>query len=337
MVIIGLIFPIILIGIVVFIINKSINMNSEPKTSAKDFFLNLGAIVALYVLVINLLMLLFTVINRAYPKIGGYNYFGSSSISWPVATLIIVFPIFVFLMWLLEKNYRAEPEKRQIAVKRWLIYITLFVAGVALAVDLVTVLYYFIDGQELSMAFMMKVLSVFVVAGMVFYYYISEIREKLDSKKRKIWFSVVLVVILASIIWGFSVLGSPRTQRLYKYDNQKVNDLQNIDNGILNYYSQNGGILPTTLDDLGKNNYFIPQDSQSQSSYEYKKTGNSTYDLCAEFNNASDSNDVMNNSRAMYPYSEGSWVHPAGYYCFSKKVPVNIKVYNDTPGTPGDF
>lgn len=301
-------------------------MNPQPKTSAKDFFLNLGVIVALYVLVINLLMLLFTVINRAYPQISrGYNYLGSSSISWPVATLIIVFPIFVFLMWLLEKDYRAEPEKRQIAVKRWLTYITLFVAGVALAVDLVTILYYFIDGQELSKAFVLKVLSVFVVAGMVFYYYISELREKLDSKKRKIWFSVALVVILASIVWGFSVLGSPRTQRLYKYDNQKVNDLMSISNEIANYYS-NKGVLPNALNELSTG-YYVPilQDSQTQKPYEYEKTGNLTYNLCADFNLESAKDATVS---VPYPVYSGdgfmNWNHSAGRHCFTQTVNPNL-------------
>ena len=85
----------------------------KPKASAKDFFLNLGAIVALYTFVISLINLLFAVINTAYPQItNGYNYYGSQSISWPVSILVIVFPILVLLMWLLEKSYKMEPERK---------------------------------------------------------------------------------------------------------------------------------------------------------------------------------------------------------------------------------
>src|SRR6185369_1949581 len=86
----------IIIGIVAFIINRNRKTNNmdpnqmKPKASAKDFFLNLGAFIALYTLVGNLVSLLFNVINTAYPKVvSGYNYFGSSSISWPVATLVV--------------------------------------------------------------------------------------------------------------------------------------------------------------------------------------------------------------------------------------------------------
>src|SRR3989344_7649230 len=115
---------------------------TQTKSSAKDFFINFGAIVALYVSVVSLINLLFTVINKSYPQVSGYNYFGSESISWPVATLLIFFPIFIFLMWLLEKDYRINPEKQNGGIHRWLTYVTLFLAGLTMAIDLITVLYY---------------------------------------------------------------------------------------------------------------------------------------------------------------------------------------------------
>ena len=148
-------------------------METQTKTSAKDFFINLGAIVALYTTVISLINLLFTVINTAYPKIqNGYNYYGSQSVSWPVATLIIFFPIFILLMWLLEKDYITSPEKQNSGIHKWLTYITLFISGLIIAGDLITVLYYFIDGQELSAGFLLKVLVLLVIATGIFSYYI---------------------------------------------------------------------------------------------------------------------------------------------------------------------
>lgn len=206
-------------------IQKTPSMSSgQAKTSAKDFFLNLGAIVALYTVVVALINLLFTVINTAFPKItNAYQYFGSSSISFPVATLIIFFPIYVLLMWILEKGFMTEPDKRHVNVRRWLTFITLFIAGLVSAGDLVTVLYYFLDGQELSTAFLLKALVVLLVACGVFMYYISDIRNRLSSLSRKIWLGIALVFVIASIIWGFVVIGSPRTQQLFKYDIQKCN------------------------------------------------------------------------------------------------------------------
>jgi hypothetical protein len=301
-------------------------METQTKTSAKDFFINLGAIVALYTVVISLLNLLFTVINSAYPQItSGYNYaLGSQSISMPVATLIIFFPIFVLLMWFLERGYVIEPEKKYLSVRRWLTYITLFVAGLTLAGDLVTVLYYFIDGQELTTGFLLKILSVFVVILIVFLYYVSDIRNRLTPRSRKIWLGISFVVILSSIVWGFSVLGSPRTQQLLKYDQQKVNDLQNINDQIINYYATKG-TLPNTIEEIASGNYYVPKvDSQTQKPYEYQKTNSITYNLCAEFNKASDGKNAPTPTIYSYPYDGiATWAHPAGQYCFRQTINPN--------------
>lgn len=293
------------------------------RATARDFFLNLGAIVALYTTVFNLINLLFTVINQAYPQITrGYYYGGSQSISFPVATLIIFFPIFVFLMWVLEKGFLVMPEKKNLAVHKWLTYITLFIAGIALAGDLVTVLYYFIDGQELTTGFLLKILVVFVVASGIFLYYISDIRARLNSSKQKIWAIVSGVVILASIVWGFAVLGSPWTQRLIKYDEQKVTDLQNINSQIASYWQTKATLPPALADLSGPNNYFtVLVDQQTGKSYEYNKTGAKSYELCVEFNKDSST------SGTTYPVvygGESFWKHPAGHYCFSQTVTTNV-------------
>src|SRR3989338_1360042 len=332
------IFIIIVVGIVVFFINRNRSINNmdpnqiKPKASAKDFFLNLGAFTALYTLVGSLLSLLFNVINTAYPQItNGYNYSGGSqSISWPVAILVVLFPIFVLLMWFLEREYRVEPERQSSFTHRGFTYITLFVAGLAIAGDLITVIYFFIDGQELTTGFLLKVLVLLIVASGIFIYFISDLRNKLTSKSRKIWRIISGLLILASIIWGFSVLGSPRTQRLYKYDEQKVNDLSNINNQIINYYT-NKGILPNTLEEMAKGNYYIAQvDPQTEKPYEYEKISNTEYNLCAEFNKASDDKNTSDPYRGLYSYNSLSWTHPADEYCFKQTVnpnPYNPNIY----------
>jgi len=293
-------------------------METQTKTSAKDFFINLGAIVVLGFFVGNLISLLFTIINKAYPLTTGYNYYGSYSISFPVASLIIFFPIYILLMWLLEKDYSIEPEKRNRGIRKWLTYITLFLSGFALAGDLVTVLYYFIDGQDITTGFIMKALSILVIFLAIFFYYISDVMGKLNGSSRKIWTIVSAIIILVCIIWGFSVLGSPRTQQLLKYDEQKVNDLQNINNQVTNYYSIKG-ILPKTLEETANGNYYVAQvDSQTQKPYEYIKIDNLFYKLCAEFNKNSQNNGILSKFGAM------EWSHPVGYYCFIQTINPNI-------------
>jgi hypothetical protein len=302
-------------------------METQNKTSAKDFFINLGAIVALYTTVVSLVNLLFSVINSAYPQItNGYNYSGSESISWPVSAIIIFFPIFLILMWLLAKDYKVNPEKQSSGIHKWLTYITLFIAGLTIAGDLITVLYYFLDGQELTTGFLLKILALLIIVSGIFSYYLHDVMGKLTSGKRNFYRVLASVIILGSIVWGFSVLGSPRTQQLLKYDQQKISDLQNIQNSVESFYSTKG-TLPKDLAELSTQNYyFSTADSQTKKPHEYKKTGDKAYQICAVFNK-----EVKKQETTTSPYNyaypspyDAVWTHPAGAYCFDKSINPNL-------------
>lgn len=295
----------------------------ESKTSAKDFFLHLGAMAGLYAVVISFLNLLFSIINKAFPEIPQYGYyFGgmSSDISLPVATLIILFPIFIILSWINHRSYEKNPEKKHLSVRKWLTYITLFIAGIILAADLVTILYKFLDGQDLTGAFLLKALAVLVVTGLVFGFYIQDIRDRVSKKQEKIWIVVTTLLILIAIILGFSVIGSPRTQRLIRYDEQKVRDLQAVQWRVINEWQVSGTVPQTHAAGI---------DTQTDIPYTYRKTGPMSFELCAVFNTESHAQ----NGTDMY-YYEGSiaspamlagqknevWTHPAGEYCFSRTI-----------------
>lgn len=300
----------------------------ENKASAKDFFLHLGVIATLYAIVISFLNLLFRIINKAFPEVASniYAWGGGSEISLPVATLIIVFPIFAILSYLAYKTYTETLDKKEPWIRKWLVYITLFVTGIVLVGDLVMVLYKFLDGQDLTSAFLLKALTVLVTAGCVFGFYLQDTREKISSKVRKMWLIGVGIVILISIILGFSILGSPQTQRLIRYDNQKITDLQNIQWQVISYWQMNGTI-PTNLKELEKTQqYILPTDPQSKTDYEYKKTGEMTFELCSDF---SSENMTNQNNMAVapvnYPVKGGiiqneNWNHKAGRQCFERVI-----------------
>src|SRR3989344_1253023 len=105
----------------------------NTKITAKDFFLHIAVIALLYMGTVALLNILFRVINVAFPQVTQYGYFGSTSISLPVATIIVVFPLFLFLVNIVRKGYTEDPSRKDYPVRKWLIYITLFLAGGVLA------------------------------------------------------------------------------------------------------------------------------------------------------------------------------------------------------------
>lgn len=304
-------------------------MNTEHKTKTKDFFLHLGMMVSLYAGTIALLNLLFKIINVAYPRIEKYGYWLSANpgVSFPVATLIVVFPLFLFLANIINKEYRKDPSKKDFAPRNWLIYITLFITGVLVVGDLVTLVYFFLDGKELTTGFLLKALSIAVVGGSVFGYFLDDLRNKLTVSRRNIWRITSLVLVIGSIVMGFVIIGSPRDQRLIRYDGQKIMDLQNIQGQIVAYWQAKGS-LPETLDLLlDPLSYYggMPTDPQSGESYEYEKTGDMRFTLCAIFN--TDSVKMSPQSPLSSPFGlrvsshEGdNWQYEKGGFCFEREI-----------------
>lgn len=300
--------------------------------TSKDFFLQLGAIITFYASAIALITLLFEVINFAYPKVTNYYQYYFPSISFQVATLIVAFPIFIALSWFLQKNYAAEPALRESLVRRWLAYITLFIAGGVVAGDLVTLIYMFLDGQELTTGFLLKVLALLVIAGGVFFYYLREIRNQIGGRERNIWRAVAAVVVLASIVIGFMVVGSPAEQRARRYDNQRVQDLQNIQWQVVNYWQQKGR-LPETLQEINDplSGFSVPVDPQTKEPYEYfsevDKAGMNYFRLCAEFNMESTGTNIYSMPTPTIMASDAygrkindNWTHGVGTECFDRTI-----------------
>ncbi|MCC2630505.1 MAG: hypothetical protein K0S38_314 [Candidatus Paceibacter sp.] len=299
----------------------------RSRSTAGDFFLQLGIIVALYISSISLVGLLFQIINKAFPdKLNPYYYYNNESVLWFTAFLIIMFPLYLLLGWFYNKQLGQNPEKLQLTIRKWLVYLTLFLAGLALAIDLVTLVFYFLNG-EITIRFILKVLSVLVVAGMIFGYYITDIRKGVEAHaktfKTYAWIAIALVVV--SIVVSFVVVGTPVNQRKVRFDDRRVSDLQGIQWQVISYW-QTKEKLPASLADLANpiENYSVPVDPETGVPYTYQATGTTTFKLCATFALPSQ-NDSNGRSIAMPVYpdegtAKDSWKHEAGNQCFERTI-----------------
>ncbi len=306
---------------------EPINQSQRMSFSPKDFFLHLGIIVALYVSAVSVITLLFRVIEYAFPDAlqnGLYQDPYSTGMRLAIASLIIFFPAYLFLGWLYNRELKIAPEKRELGVRRWLVYLTLFIAGLTIVIDLVTLLNSFLGG-EISSRFILKVLAVLIVAGFIFFYYILDLRGKVRNGSIFKGFMIgsVLFVIL-SLATGFSVLGSPLTQRNLRFDNQRVTDLQNIQYQIVNYW-QSKQVLPQTLSQISDSisGNYIPLDPQSQVSYEYRPTGATSFELCTTFALPAPQSNARVSVPMPYPVAnsvEENWQHQAGHSCFTRTI-----------------
>ena len=102
--------------------------------------------------------------------------FARQAIRWSVAYLIVAFPIFLALSRRVGRELASDPAKRGSKVRRWLTYMTLFVAAAVLIGDVANLVFSLLGG-ELTVRFCLKVLTVAAIAGTAFWYYLSDLRR----------------------------------------------------------------------------------------------------------------------------------------------------------------
>lgn len=303
----------------------------QVKTEPKDVFLHLGAIATLYVAVINVITLLFEFINLAFPDpvsgIGGDPY--SGTIRWSIASLVVVFPLYVAITHLINRGARQQPEKRTLRIKRWLTGLTLFLAVGIIAGDLIALIHTFLGG-ELSVRFGLKVLALLAVVGTVAGYYVADIKGVWHRSARAGWMlaGIVSAALIAMLIAGFTIMGSPQTQRELRLDEQRVQDLQNIQWQVVQYWQETDRLpddLTALQDDI--RGYQPPRDPVTEDVYTYSKTGDLTFEICATFDRASSDRRTTPQVRPVpTPLSkpgasvEQTWQHPAGNHCFERTI-----------------
>lgn len=312
----------------------------------KDFFLNFGVVITLYTSVISFLSLLFEIIDRVLPDAlnqGYYSYgYYSSGIRFAIASLVIMLPLCIIISIFNNREARVVPEKKKLAIRRWLSYVTLFLTALAMAIDLITLINTFLGG-EITARFGWKVFAVFLVSAIIFAYYIYDLRaETPGGKGPRIFAGVVSAFVLASIVSGFMIIGSPFTQRLRLFDERRVNDLQNIQWQVVNYY-QKKAELPKSLADLNDSisGYITPIDPENSSAYEYQIAGVTSFKLCSTFDL---STEVVNGKDYLsrdqkggvymtepvpisntYPgASQDTWNHGVGRTCFDRKIDTDL-------------
>lgn len=298
---------------------------SKSKFDPKDFFLWLMAMVALYVSVVSMLVLLFQYVNVLFPDPLDTRYIYdpySGAIRFAIAALVVFFPVYVWLTRILNQTTRKHHEKAELGIRKWLIYLALFISGLSIIIDLVVLVNTFLGG-EITIRFVMKVLAVFVVFGAVFGYYLYDLKGKWQKEQKKSvaigWIAVILV--FGTILSGFFIIGSPQAAREIKLDQERVNDLQNIQRQVLSYWQQQDE-LPETLAELedplgGK--WGIPTDPQTGDTYEYTVTGDLSFKLCATF--LRQSRDISPSLKPVgTAFENDNWQHETGETCFERTI-----------------
>lgn len=303
------------------------------KITPKDFFLWVGAMAALYTSVFAFVSLIFGYLDYVFPDpLAYYAYYSgdpySSGLSTQMAMIIVLLPIFFALITFIRRSIAADPTRRDVWIRRWALYLTIFIAGATVAVDLVTLVIYFLNG-DVTVRFLLKVATILLVALGGFLHFLADLRDFWDAQPRqRAWVAWgVGAVALAAIITGFFIVGTPWEARLYRYDNEKVGNLQAIQSQII-YHWQSKRALPQQLSELNDSisGFMVPTDPQTGDSYEYRVTGGFSFSLCATFNAQTQGNAYRTDdlSRPVGPSGKGAapdnWYHEAGNYCYERTI-----------------
>lgn len=301
------------------------------RSTPRDVFLYLLGLITLVGSAGSFGMLVYQYIDIMFPDILQYGYTTPSAnyslIRTALAALVVVFPVFFWVSRTLHKDVVSEPAKRDLRVRRWLLSFTVLVAGLVVIGDLITLIQSFLNG-DLTTAFILKVITIFFIAGSTLFYYLSELRNR--AYPRKAFQMVIVGIVVLSLGYGFYLAGSPQNQRLVRFDDSKVSNLQTIQSYLVYNWWQQKGSLPANLDLLNDpiSGFSVPVDPQSNQPYEYRLTGIRSFQLCATFNKESLVTDTTKPVPAGYQYD--NWQHGAGRVCFDRTIdptlyPVNPK------------
>lgn len=299
---------------------------NNHSSTAKDVFSYLLMIIMLYIGVITYIAMIWQYINVGFPDALNQSYNAYGIVRNSISCLVVVWPVLILMTWMIGKDLRLHKEKQEMWVRKWLTYLTLFIASMTIIIDLIFLLNFFLNG-EITVRFILKVLAILAVAGAVFSYYLWDLKRdtSVKSKTTLLVAMITSIVILVSIIGGFFIIGSPMHQRNVRLDNQRVSDLQNIQYEIINYWTQKG-MIPKTIADLQDpiSGFIAPIDPLANTPYTYNVKGDRTFELCATFAEAS-SNEANLGSTRPVVYSEKSgvsdvWTHNAGTVCFERSI-----------------
>ncbi len=291
---------------------------------AREAFMHLLSFASLYTLVISSVVLFFQYINRAFPDAAvDYNYssnFDFSGIRWGMAAIIVSYPLLLWMVRLIHKEITKHPEKAWSGIRRWLTYITLFVAASSLMVDVIVLVFSLLEG-ELSVRFLLKVFTVFVIAGLTFIYYFLSLKTETAGyrKLNRNFFAAASSIVALAFVWGVVIVGSPGAERERKFDERRLTDLRQIHNEIYSIIYDDRTpkpvadqqrpvrALPQSLSEmtaLALYTYPETTDPETGEPYEYRVLGTNRFALCAAFNFVRQERyDIF-------------WNHPVGRHCY---------------------
>lgn len=157
--------------------------NSKGVHSMWDAFEHILLFISLYVLAVSITLILHFFIDFWLPGITEERMYSYSSASWRFSMLrgytsavIVAYPLFTFFFWRLTKRTLNTPSLRTLKSRKFLIYFTLVITFLIMLGYVIAAIYNFLNGN-LTFNFILHIITTITVAGIVFGYYLQQVRE----------------------------------------------------------------------------------------------------------------------------------------------------------------
>ena len=150
----------------------------RPYLSAREVFIYGLQFSALYVSVYALGGLFFDFIDLAFPDAlatNAYN-FATDWIRWHVSLLIVAFPLFLWMHTYTNRLIIQDPTRRASKPRKWLTYLTMLISASGLICDVGSLVYYILSG-DLTTPLLLKIITIGVLAGGIFAYFLADQRQ----------------------------------------------------------------------------------------------------------------------------------------------------------------
>ncbi|MGD9800798.1 MAG: DUF5671 domain-containing protein [Parvularculaceae bacterium] len=275
----------------------------RPKAygSAREAFLYIVYFSLLGMVATQVGSLTFAWIDRQFADALAQNdYYGgwaTTGMRFSVASLLVGYPIFLFLGWRLAAKKRKDAERRRSRVHAWLTYVTLIFAAGALIGDLVAVVFQFLNG-ELQSRFLAKAAVVGAISVSILWNYSRDVERHatgVDIPGRALALLATLIAA-ALVVWAFTIVRSPYSARLQVADEQKLQGLIETTRLVDCHYTY-AGRLPENAETMGA--YLsdraarlpvadgcanaVPVDPLTGGAYDYQPIDEKSYEICADF------------------------------------------------------
>lgn len=296
-------------------------MNNE--SNAKYAFYYLLSLASLIFMGLAVGMVAFGIIDRSVTDALDYNsYSVDNQLKFGLSALLIAAPIYYWMSALIAKGLRKGELDRESGIRRYLTYFIILVSSLIILGFLLGLLNSFLSG-ELTTRFILKAVSVFIIAGGVFSYYLYDIKRDEVKAKRptaRVFFFASLALVLAAFISAWFFVESPKEARARRLDDLVISNMYSVESAINTFYSETGR-LPQDIDELQSMNQLslsenILLDPETKAAMEYQVIDEDTFTLCAVFR--TDSFDQREGARPYIGVNDHS--HSAGYDCIESDV-----------------